>query len=465
MQRLKVSASCPSCGAPFEFLEGSNVSRCPFCDLPLFFQSPERILSYYLESKLSHREVPFIVDRFRKKRKETLPDKIEQIKLCYLPFWRLTVQVFYAKINLSFLASPQEEKEIELLTKDWDINFPAHISNDLKIATLGMRPDWLKLKLLTGINLLKEGQVLNPELDPKEAKEKALKSLNFFMQNKKSMEEELVLKLADENLSLIYFPLWVVNFMAGEEKYFQIIDGIAKRTLFQSRSNFELKTNINEGTKESYSLKIVPHRCPNCGWDLPVLPFHLVFPCENCQRVWKISEQGYLPVKAEIAAPEGQKTNTATRTIEYYPFWVFQAKPWDKRDFTIRKLVELFPSEIGWFQVRDKSKPFLFYVPAFEIKNLNKIPSISLAFTRSQPDLEKKSWETEKLNGAIRSEEDARKIAELLWLGLIHSKINLKADNCKDLILENAKIIWYPFQQEGAFLTDSSIGYSFQKTR
>jgi predicted Zn-ribbon and HTH transcriptional regulator len=465
MQRLKVSASCPSCGAPFEFLEGSNVSRCPFCNLPFFFQSPERILSYYLESRLSRREVPFIVDRFRKEQKEALPDRIEQIKLCYLSFWRFTAQVFYAKINLSFLASPQEEKEIEILTKDWDINFPAHISNDLKIATLGMRPDWLKLKFLTGINLLKDGQVLDQELSPKEAKEKAAKSLNFFMQDKKSREEELILKLVDENLSLLYFPLWVVNFIAGEEKYFQIIDGIAKRTLFQSRSHFELKTNISEGAKESYSLRIVPHRCPNCGWDLPVLPFHLVFPCENCQRVWKISEEGYLPVKAEITAPEGQKTKTATGAIEYYPLWVFQAKPRDDGNFTIRKLAELFPSEIGWFQVRDKSKPFLFYVPAFEIKNLNKIPSISLAFTRSQPDLEKKSWETEKLNGAIRSEEDARKIAELLWLGIIHSKINFRADNCKDLILENAKIIWYPFQQEGAFLTDSSIGYSFQKTK
>ena len=465
MQRLKVSASCPSCGAPFEFLEGSNVSRCPFCNLPLFFQSPERILSYYLESELSHREVPFIVDRFRKKQKETLPDRIEQIKLYYLSFWRFTAQVFYAKINLSFLASPQEEKEIEILTKDWDINFPAHISNDLKIATLGMRPDWLKLKLLTDINLLRDGQVLDLELNPKKAKEKAIKSLNFFMQNKKTREEELVLKLVDENLSQIYFPLWLVNFIAGEEKYFQIIDGIAKRTLFQSQSHFELKANTNKGTRESYPLRIVPYRCPNCGWDLPVLPFHLVFPCENCQRIWKISGQEYLPVKAEIAAPEGQETKTTTGSIEYYPFWVFQARPRDEGNFTIRKLVELFPSEIGWFQVRDKSKPFLFYVPAFEIKNLGKIPAISLAFTRSQPDLEEKIWETEKLNGAIRSEEDARKIAELLWLGIIHSKINLRADNCKDLILENAKIIWYPFEQEGAFLTDFSIGYSFQKTR
>ncbi|MGB2697789.1 MAG: hypothetical protein WBD28_08020, partial [Candidatus Zixiibacteriota bacterium] len=66
MQRLKVSTSCPSCGAAFEFLEGANVARCNFCDLPLLFQSQKKILRYYLEPQLEKREVRFLIDRFRK---------------------------------------------------------------------------------------------------------------------------------------------------------------------------------------------------------------------------------------------------------------------------------------------------------------------------------------------------------------------------------------------------------------
>lgn len=285
------------------------------------------------------------------------------------------------------------------------------------------------------------------------------------MESKKTKEEELVLELLEESLSLIYFPLWVVNFITSENKSHQIIDGVVKRTLFQNTGFFELRETQNEKLPKAYPLKIVPHRCPNCGWDLPANPFHLIFPCDNCQRIWKISEAGYQPVKGKMVQPEGQKIKAQSKSIEYYPFWVFQSRPQKEKDFTLQRLVELFPSEVGWFMAKDKSKPFLFYIPGFEIKNLNKIPCISLAFTRSQPELEEKNWEQEKLIGAIRSEEDAKKLAELLWLGLLYSKMNLDFDEWKDLVFENPKIIWYPFQEEGAFLTDPFIGYSFQKTK
>jgi len=463
MQRLKVTVSCPSCGAPIEFLEGSNVSCCPFCNLPLFFQSPEKVLSYYLESKLSQREIPFIVDRFRKEQEQPLSSKIQDIKLYYLPFWRFSTQVFYSRVNLTFLAPQQEEKEVEILTKDWDTNFPAHLSNDLGLVTLGMRPDWLKLRLLTDLNCLKQGQILDLETNPSEAREKALRGLDFLMQSKKSAEDELILKLLDENLSLIYFPLWVVNFITEEEKYYQVIDGVVKRTLLQKPGYFDLRLNEKKENKPSYTLKIIPHRCPNCGADFKVADFHLVFPCDNCRKIWRISEQGYQPVQGELVAPSGEKIKAQSKSIEYYPFWVFEASPQKEKNFNIEKLAELFPSEIGWFMAKDKSRPFLFYIPAFEIKNLNKIPSISLAFTRIQPQLEEKNREQEKLQGAIRSDEDAKKLAELLWLGLLYSKMNLDVDEWKDLNFGNAKIIWYPFQQEGAFLTDLFAGYSFQK--
>jgi len=137
MQTLKVSATCPSCGAPFEFIEGANVSRCPFCNLPLLFQSPNSILSYYLQPKSNKRQIPFLVDRFRKEEGESLSRRIDEIKLYYLPYWRFTSEVFYAVLVQSFLVPPEEGKEAEILTKDWDINFPAHISNDLALTTLG----------------------------------------------------------------------------------------------------------------------------------------------------------------------------------------------------------------------------------------------------------------------------------------------------------------------------------------
>lgn len=282
------------------------------------------------------------------------------------------------------------------------------------------------------------------------------------MEGKRSSGKELILKLLDESLSLIYFPLWVVNFITNDGKYHQIIDAISGRTLKQSPGYFELKENPTRGTKEISTPKIIPHRCPNCGWDLPVTPFHLIFPCENCNRIWEISANGYQPIKGEIAKVKNSELTGSSKSICYYPFWVFQARPAKTKDFPIRKLVELIPSEIGWFKVKDKSKPFLFYIPAFEIKNLSKIPALSMILTRTQPDLETETWEHPKLSGAVMSAADARKIAQILWIHLISEKVNLPLDEWKELILEKGKLVWYPYYEECNFLEDLITGYTFQ---
>ncbi|MGB8658586.1 MAG: hypothetical protein WCE90_12515 [Candidatus Zixiibacteriota bacterium] len=465
MQTLRASANCPSCGAPFEFMEGANVWRCPFCNLPLLFQSPNHILSYYLEPKSGQKQIPFLVDRFRKENGESLSKKVEEANLCYLPYWRFTSEVFYALIDHSFSGSIEEGREAEILSREWDTNFPAHVSNDLGLPTLGMRPEWLKLRLLTDGSLIQVGEVLELELDSLSAKDQALQSFHLLLETKETSGRELIVKPLSEILSLIYFPLWVVNFIAGGGSHHQIIDGITGRTLKQSAGYFELKRNGGGQAQELCSPKIVPHRCPECGWDLPLDPFHLVFPCGNCDRIWKISDSGYVPIVRNIAkAEEGRSTNPGS-SVGYYPFWVFETKPQKERTFSIQDLAQLLPSEIGWFKVQDKSRPFLFYIPAFEMKNLGKIPTISLAFTRSQPDFKEETKEKTALVGAVRSEEDAKRIAEILWLSLISSKMNLDFDQWKDVLFENGTMIWFPFYEEGNFLEDAVTGYAFQRIK
>ncbi len=463
MQRLKVSTSCPSCGAPFEFLEGANVAKCPYCDLPLLFQSQKRILRYYLQPKLKKREVRFLVDRFRKVKGQSLSKRIDQIRLFYLPFWRFTAQAFYTIISNSFPDPFQETSDDDILTKDWDINFTAHTSHNLGITTLGIRSKWLELNLLTDKKLLKDGEVSNLDLNSSAARQRGMKSLHLYTDTKKSYEDELFLRLTEERLSLIYFPFWVVNFIAPEGKFFQTIDGITKRTLKQGQGYFELKQEKKKDAEILHPLKIVAHRCPNCGWDLPVTPFHVVFPCDNCKRIWEISENGYQEVKGEKAKAKDKHSISESKTFEYCPFWVFEIRSGQDKSLSIQDVAKLLPSEMGLFKVKDKSKPFLFYIPAFKIKNLNKIPDISFAFTRTQPELEKETDIKGKLNGVFTAEEDAKKLVELLWIDLISSKLNLDLKTYKNIKCEKGKILWLPFYQDGIFTRDAIIEYGFQR--
>jgi len=465
MQRLKVAASCPSCGAPFEFLEGANVARCPFCNLPLLFQSQKKILRYYVQPKLKQREVRFLVDRFRKTNGQSLSKRTDQIKLFYLPFWRFTAEVFYTIINQTSLIPAPDDSEEDILTKDWDINFTAHHANDLGVATLGIRSQWLKLNILTHRRLLKDGEVLNLNTNSSQARDRALKSLHLYTDKKKSWEDELVLRLLEERLSLIYFPFWVVNFIAPEGKFFQTIDGITKRTLKQGSGYFELKKEKDEDAEKLHPLKIVPHRCPNCAWDLPVTPFHVVFPCNNCKRIWKLSQNGYKQVTGEAAKPSQDQHIGPSKSMGYYPFWVFQTKFQSEQIMSIQDALKLLPSEIGLFTVQDKSRAFLFYVPAFKMKNLNNIPAVGSAFTRTQPDWQPETSKQENLEGVFITEEDAKELAQIMWINLICSKTNLDLEAWRKLEFENARIVWLPFYKDGIFLRDTLIDYAFQKVK
>jgi len=255
----------------------------------------------------------------------------------------------------------------------------------------------------------------------------------------------------------------VANFIASEGKYHQVIDGITKRTLKQKIGFFEPNQEKIKESEKFYPLKIIPHRCPNCGWDLPVTPFHLVFPCENCKRIWRISESGYLRIRGEKAKIKQKKNLNLPRSLEYYPFWVFKTKIPNEKKLTIKDAQRILPSEIGLFKVSDKSKPFLFYVLASEIRNLNKIPDIGLAFTRTQPDLQMESDKIANLKGVFISEEDAKELAEIMWVNLLSSKQNLELKDWKNLVFEDGKVVWVPFYEDGIFLRDAEIGYGFQK--
>ena len=469
MQRLKTTASCPSCGAPFELLEGANVARCPYCNLPLLFQSPDGILRYYLKPKVERRSISFLADRSRKSEGKSLPRRTDKATLFYLPFWRFTAQAFYTMVSRPQLSSapPEADEEPEtheVLAKDWDVNLAGHTSDDLGIATLGMRPDWLNLAILTDAAHLKQkAEVLSLEVDSSAARQKAVDSLEFQLQGKMAPEDELAMRLIEERLSLIYFPLWTVDFVAPEGKFFCVIDAITGRSLKQDPGIFEQMKSRSSGLDAFPPPRIVPHHCPNCGWDLPVTPFHVVFSCTNCGRMWKIHQDGYAEVKGQIARVKEDAGLEPTGALTYYPFWVFEAglQQWTRS--SIQEVFELLPSEIGLFNVANKSRPFTFHIPAFEMANLKKVADVGLAYLRTQPEFDTMQVRTENLKGVLISEDDAKKIAELLWLRLISRRANLDPDKWKQLRLTCTGIVWCPCRKEGTFLRDTVIGYSFQK--
>jgi hypothetical protein len=244
-----------------------------------------------------------------------------------------------------------------------------------------------------------------------------------------------------------------------------VIDGITKRTLTEGSGHFDLERESAQDAEKLHPLGIIPHRCPNCGWDLPVTSFHLVFPCDNCRRIWQVEEGTYRQIRGEVAKAREEPSVGRAKSLGYYPFWVFEARIKGEKISSVKDVFELMPSEIGLFSAEDKSRPFLFCVPAFELGNLKKVADVGLSYLRTQPVFETKKVKRENLKGVLISEDDAKKMAEMLWLNLISQKSNLDSSDWEKPRLENGRVIWCPCYKKGTFLEDAVIGYSFQKVR
>ncbi len=104
-------------------------------------------------------------------------------------------------------------------------------------------------------------------------------------------------------------------------------------------------------------------------------------------------------------------------------------------------------------------------MPAFELANLKKVAEIGLAYIRTQPQLETQNLRGENLEGVLISEDDAKRMAELLWTNLISRKADLDLRTRMNPEFERGRVIWCPCHRQGAFLRDAVIGYSFQESR
>lgn len=454
---------CPLCGAQIESLEEEHVVRCAFCSSKLLASVRGGPPAYAFSPKLqeTQRIRSMLAEQLR--REGTGPGGLSAVELTHLPFWRLQAVSYrwvfgsksMGKPEPTDLFPPPSEKVRELVVRPLDHTMTASPGCGLGMETLGVRTQVLPLKPVAPGEIRES--CLPVEVSKAEAME-ALRQLARVSPQPQGVSQEMVLEsLVGVRLTLLFFPVWKGTVRVGEAQRHFFLDGLEGRLLGKSLSEPPGIEHKGQSSKGIYlgELKLLPFRCPDCGWDLPFRPSSLLHLCPTCLRLWAGHEGGWRQVRYEVAAPpQGQ----AWENLLWVPFWCMRCRFSDGKK-TLQKASELrrlAPQATAPASGSAEEAPATLYVPAIRFPDPKVSMALAVKLTGAQPRVQISSFPSGlKINsaGASLPAQDAARMAlpvlgglvpfrnrEILqWLGGVRAQV------------EQAGVRFMPFSRKDIF--------------
>jgi LSD1 subclass zinc finger protein len=376
--------NCPGCGSPLETPEGTISLRCSYCGLIMRLGSPGRILKYYYESRVDDFAVKFASERYLKEKGFSLKFSVVKTECYHLPFYRfrgMSYALFCKREAMpedADMMLPAPRKKIyHKRCRHFDLTIPGFTEKSFGLDSLGIRPEVIPLKAYHKSEFPENSVVLDMVISPDEAVQQAMAMFFFNIGIATDDKEYLSSEMIGEGLSVIYYPVSVCVIDHNGMLSTLFVDGLAKHVYNETpgEADFGGKGIDNSSASE---LNPVQHKCPNCGFDLPVSQRSLFYYCENCDRSYMIGDDTYHKVEARCAAHESR--------AQYHPFWRFPFSVKD-RD-TVGKFSKILTGEIPLIARSKKDNKFYLYIPAFRSTNLDSLTSLGLRLCRVQPELE-----------------------------------------------------------------------------
>lgn len=411
--------NCPGCGSPLRMLEGTISLRCPYCGLILRVGSPGRILKYFYGTTLDRRSARVVAERFLKRHQLSLVFREVRSQLYHLPFYRfrgMSYALFSEEEAREDPENPEffrafKKKVLEQKSRHYDLTIPAFGDDCFGLRSLGIRPQVVPMTTFSKESFPAESVAVDLTVTPEEAEEDAM-GLFFYNLGWASMGKEYICsEMIGEGLSVIYYPVWALSIDHGEEKRTLLVDGLSKRVYYQIPRLLDYDP---EGVDRSRAeeLKPVQHKCPNCGFDLPVSEASLFYHCSNCGRSYLIKDDGYLKTEMKSATCEPGK--------EYHPFWRFPFSLSNGID-TVYGFSRVLTGEIPLIAKSKSKNPFYLYVPGFKAANLRALTNVGTRLCRIQPELKVERRAVPARAEMILPEGEALELGRFYW-NVIRSK-------------------------------------------
>ena len=439
-QGYRAKFNCPGCGSPLETSEGTISLCCSYCGLNMRIGAPGRILKYFYESNLDDFALKFSLEKHLKSNGLDLSFKQQGRQLYYLPFYRFRGMT-YALLSEKVIEESEEvDSEIPppIKTKfyqkcrNFDLTIPGFGNNIFGLDSLGIRPEVIPLTVYTGDNLPSGSILLDITDSPEQARQNALGLMAFNLGIALESKECLISEIVGEGLSVIYYPVWAYSVLSrsGETTYF--IDGLSKRVLETQPNTVKREEQGLDNSKCSL-FQPVAHKCPNCGFDLPVSETAIVYYCSNCNRSFLIKDESYIqiPTKSGVCDPG----------TSYYPFWKIAINT-SQGQKTVADFSKILTGEIPLIAKNKAGNQFYLYIPAFKFAELDVITNRGLRLCRTQPLIEYSNDRITPAAEPVLPQEETLELARFYWF-VMRSKYRHLLNPSFDFTADgNPEFVW-----------------------
>jgi DNA-directed RNA polymerase subunit RPC12/RpoP len=447
--RLTVSTNCPNCGAAIDFGEGTNALECDHCRSHLLVTGHGRVLSYFVSPKL---EAKLAISIARFAEAETAGAvRTGAARLVFLPYYRVTAtdlrwqrpeperreeppdpsdydpDNFRIAALMARLAEQDLVDDIECRDRTIERNFLAIDFPSPALYSLGVRPNALRLELYRSAALAGLGSLVGAEMAADEALEIGRKT--------GEASDVACRAVIGAVMSIVYFPFWLVEIRRPQSRSLTIIDGVSQALVERGLRPELLQRLGRPAMGEPSVVGFRPLVCPNCGWNLPVEPEHVIFYCGSCSRAWRIAGDDLVEMSHRFAGPHEAVTQT---TAEHLPFWALRASIGD-----------------------GGSKPFL--APAFRHRRARSLVELATSLSELAPSLASTAAPAHARGGYF-DEKDAAAIALLAYAGAAPRSFE-RAERCRgeSIHVEENELVWIPFLSDAYSLRDPFRGMAITR--
>lgn len=480
-----VASSCPRCGAPLDFTEGSNAVRCTHCASMLLVTGRRRVLSYVVRPRVVAAEAAKVAAFARPSvggaAHGAVARRVAAARLVFVPYYRLCAEeVFWRRERVARPSRPvdvepgdlgeqlvrivsgrvrarEQEYALGLASRVIERSFLALDTGGLASWSLGVRSGVLRLELFARGAVEAQGLVLRPTLDAGAALARLLEPLAEI----ESVHREVLRAL----LSLVYFPLWTVASGSGAAARVTVLDGVTGSIVARDADPAPLSGDgMDAPAPVDRVLGFRPLCCPNCGWDLPVRPADVVFHCTSCERTWELRGEELEQIPSDVVAHVGSQPRARARSggetnvaPPYLPVWQVTG------DVRVASAASASGGAL----------PPRLVAPAFRWRAPKALCDLGARLThaahRPAAEIELEPVKNMPLVGCSLDRTDALTMARLVALRMLMDDANVRdtAARGKEPRIElgrtEMRLLWLPFAGDAYSVRDPLTGYALAR--
>lgn len=455
-----VSVKCPECGGPLQYPEGAYTFKCPYCGSVLRIKKDGMDLKYIIQSRIPNKdELHLIIKKSlcdKKCPSQKVSTNINKINTIFKPFWYFKGMLYYNHAS---------KTENETLAKTWYYSFQANPDFAGMLNSLSVRTEVLTLQPYDKEALKGMGVTLPLLLDKEQAFRYAESAADMSFQCEAGHSLYKKLHFIGEHFFIIYYPVLQVicSGISGDRTF--LIDGIGKTLLEQKDGKAEAIREDDKGNN-FHHIKLLSHRCKNCGYDLGAKDFDIVFYCNICHRLWLLKNGEYHDLKIKVLDARENKNSV------YIPFWRFEVHISSEEAGLDMKTIHDLSTfmKMGRFLLRneDPERPIRLYVPALVTRNAQALLKLATRINvhqRALPVSKNGNFPYNKILNVSLPEDEAEEMLQVIVFSVIGRQDRKALDFYKDFAITVTKkeLLWYPFEDKGNFLVDNFHQYNFPK--